>query len=120
LPIEVDPEFFAKCMRFLAEEQQQQQQQQILRWSERQLRSGKATGAISFQSSTPSCRLNVRYSEGKGRGLFAATNFCKGDVITITPVAAAACSSTALDFLHVGEYLFFDVFYTCCTSVSEF
>ena len=79
-----------------------EQEQQKLRWSERQLMSGNATGAISFPSLTLKGRLNVCYSEGRGRGLFAATNFRKGDVITSTPVAAAAReSATALDYLQV-------------------
>ncbi len=54
---------------------------------EDEVAAGKATGNIRFPAATRGkWRLRVLRSEGKGCGLFAASDFTKGDVITYTPV----------------------------------
>jgi ubiquitin len=50
------------------------------------LAAGNATGNIRFPAATRGKWLRVLRSEGKGCGLFAASDFTKGDVITYTPV----------------------------------
>ncbi len=50
------------------------------------LAAGKATGNIRFPAATRGKWLRVLRFEGKGCGLFAASDFQKGDVITYTPV----------------------------------
>jgi hypothetical protein len=52
------------------------------------LASGKATGNIRFPALCGGGFLKVLKSEGKGRGLFAASDFKKGALIAVAPVKA--------------------------------
>ena len=73
-------------------------------WAEQCLVSGKATGNIIFRADNGG-RLQVRYSRGRGRGLFAASAFKPGDLITtaVTDDTNTATKSTSLEYLQVSK-----------------
>jgi ubiquitin len=71
------------------------------------LAAGKATGHIRFPAATRGKWLKVLRSEGKGSGLFAASDFIQGDVITYTPVdeSPGAVITGATEVIEVSFFL---------------
>jgi hypothetical protein len=97
------------------EQQHESKQQQQLSWAQRMLASGRATGNIRFSSLCPGGFLTVCQTEGKGRGLFAASNFRRGDEITVAPAdfdmlsASKSCGSEYMRVMFIAAFLVFPI-----------
>ena len=97
------------------QQQHESKQQQQLSCTQRMLASGRATGNIRFSSLCLGGFLTVCRTEGKGRGLFAASNFRRGDEITVAPAdldmlsASESCGIEYIRVIFIAAFLVFPI-----------